>query len=281
VPQGWHLNGGWLSTKLTPPRLPYPEGYASLSKEDKADWYRKWRESDEGKAVLGDYQKKSDARRHYSFAVADDGSFRIEDVTPGTYELRVRAEARSKNGEGQYVIDEAGSGSLEVTVADIPGGRSDEPQDVGTITFTPSQKVRAGQAAPEFAVKTVDGKPLNLSDFRGKFVLLDFWATWCGPCLAEVPHLKKVHEEFGKNERFAMVSLSLDDRPDEPKEFAKKNGLGWTQGFLGDWSQDKVTRSYGVQGIPSVWLIGPDGKVVATGLRGEAIAPAVREALTR
>jgi hypothetical protein len=76
-----------------------------------------------------------------------------------------------------------------------------------------------------------------------------------------------------------MLSLSLDDRPDEPKQFAAKNGMAWKQGFLGEWAQDKVTSAYGVQSIPSVWLIAPDGKVIATGLRGDGIAAAVENAL--
>lgn len=141
------------------------------------------------------------------------------------------------------------------------------------------EKVKVGQDAPLFATRTVDGKELKLADFKGKFVLLDFWATWCGPCLGETPNLKAVFEKYGKRDNFALIGLSLDKDPAKPAAYAKENGCGWVDGFLGDWGKDEVTKLYGVGGIPSIWLIGPDGKVVANGLRGEAIMAAVSEAL--
>jgi thiol-disulfide isomerase/thioredoxin len=111
-------------------------------------------------------------------------------------------------------------------------------------------------------------------------VLLDFWATWCGPCLGETPNLKATYETFGKDGRLVMVGLSLDEKPEAPKKYAEKNGLGWVQGFLGEWSTSKVPDTYGVTGIPSIWLIGPDGKVIAKDLRGERIKSEVEKALS-
>jgi len=141
------------------------------------------------------------------------------------------------------------------------------------------EKVKVGQEAPLFTTKTVEGKELKLADYRGKFVLLDFWATWCGPCLGETPNLKAVFEKYGKRQDFALIGLSLDGDPAKPAAYAKENGCGWVDGFLGDWGKDEVTKLYGVRGIPSIWLIGPDGKVVASGLRGEGIMAAVSGAL--
>ncbi len=127
----------------------------------------------------------------------------------------------------------------------------------------------------------IDGtsKTLKLAVFKGRYVLLDFKATWCGPCVAELPHLKETCETFGKDVRFAMIGLNLDPEADAPKEFAANNKVKWTQGFLGDWSKASLPGEYGVDGIPALFLIGPDGKIAAKGMRGEDIQEAVGKAL--
>jgi thiol-disulfide isomerase/thioredoxin len=151
--------------------------------------------------------------------------------------------------------------------------------DLGSLDLTIKKLLRTDDMAPPFEVKTLDGAPLRLADFHGKYVLLDFWATWCGPCVGETPFLKAAYKQFGANDHFAMVSLSLDDTAAAPADFARKNEIKWIQGFLGKWSESKVTPLYGVEGIPSIFLIGPDGKIVARDLRGEAIKEAVGNAL--
>ncbi len=110
-------------------------------------------------------------------------------------------------------------------------------------------------------------------------MLLDFWATWCDPCATEIPHLKDAWEAFGKDDRFTMIGLSLDSKSDAPRQFARTNGIGWAQGFLGEWSKTSVPKDCAVEGIPAVFLLAPDGKILAKELRGPAIKAAVAKAL--
>ena len=127
------------------------------------------------------------------------------------------------------------------------------------------------------AVKTLDGKDLSLADFRGQFVLLDFWATWCGPCVAEIPNLDAVHRAFGADPRFTMVSLSLDERPADARSIVKSQAMTWHQGLVGPDSS--IVASYNATAIPATFLVGPDGRILATDLRGEKIKTAIIEAL--
>ncbi len=117
----------------------------------------------------------------------------------------------------------------------VPGRASDGPLDLGTVepVVVAGQSLQVGEPAPAFAAKTLDGQEFQLADYRGKFVLLDFWATWCAPCMAEVPNLKAVHDAFGADRRFEIVSVSVDEDQDERLEFvAEAQKLAWRQGLV-------------------------------------------------
>lgn len=167
----------------------------------------------------------------------------------------------------------------QFTIPEIPGGQSDEPYDLGTLHPRPKQALKVGQAAPSFDIETLDGGRVKLEDFRGKYLLLDFWATWCGPCVAEVPELKSTFERFGKDDRFAMLSLSLDADKEAPRKFVADRGIAWKQGFLGEWTDGGLTDAYHVQAILSMFLIAPDGTVRAMELRGDRIGAVISAAL--
>lgn len=120
-----------------------------------------------------------------------------------------------------------------------------------------------GSVSPTFAYENVEGKIIKLEDFKGKYVYVDVWATWCGPCRAEIPHLKKVEEAFhGKNIEFVSISVDVLKDKEKWKKFVAEKQLGGVQVFADkDWRSDFVT-GYKIQGIPRFILIGPDGKIV-------------------
>lgn len=120
------------------------------------------------------------------------------------------------------------------------------------------------------------GKPVKLSNvIDGKVALIDFWASWCGPCRREIPNIKKIHEQYGSKD-FVVVSLNVWDKPDAQAKAIKDMGMKWTQ--LTDATRN-ATDTYGVDGIPQILLIGKDGKIIARDLRGEEIEEAVKKAL--
>jgi len=265
------------------PKPPYPADPATMDRDELRAWYEGWVRTEEGKGFEKKLAQLRGDRIPIGFQLNADGSFRVEDVPAGEYELHISVAEPpppQQCAAGQTLA----TCRYEFTIPAVPGERSDAPLDLGELALTPATSMdvgnlKVGEAAPAFEVRTLDGKALKLSDFRGKVVLLDFWATWCGPCVGETPHLKEVHEAFGADQRFAMIGLSLDQDAKAPADYVARNGLKWHQGFLGEWSRTKLPAAYGVRGIPSIFLIGPDGKVLAKSLRGPAIEAAVSEAL--
>ncbi|MCA1685628.1 MAG: TlpA family protein disulfide reductase, partial [Planctomycetia bacterium] len=154
----------------------------------------------------------------------------------------------------------------------------DVPVDVGYVQAKLLPTLKVGDLAPDFTAQRLGGGQFKLSDHQGKVVLLDFWATWCGPCLAEMPAMKDLQKTFGDDDRFLLVGMSCDEAPEAPGRYARENGMGWTQGFAGNLGGG-VAASYLVRSIPATFLIGPDGRVLAQNLQGAALKEAVGNAL--
>ncbi|PSL48089.1 peroxiredoxin [Chitinophaga niastensis] len=132
------------------------------------------------------------------------------------------------------------------------------------------EKVAIGKPAIEFTQNDVNGKPVKLSDFKGKYVLLDFWASWCGPCRGENPSVVKAYNKF-KNKNFTILSVSLDESESAWKAAIKEDGLTWAQvSSLKGW-KNEVSKEYGVEGIPTNFLLSPEGTILAKNLRGLAL----------
>jgi peroxiredoxin len=209
--------------------------------------------------------------------ILEGGQVRALDLKSGDYALHIALHEPPPGdscGWGRLLSEYA----HEFTVP-ADSAASEVALDLGTIEpiAVESRPLKVGDHAPDFAIKTLEGHDLRLADLRGRYVLLDFWASWCAPCLAEMPNLLAIKNQFAKDPRFVLVGVSLDDRPRDAGASVKALKLSWLQGFAGPDSP--VVSAYGATAIPATFLIGPDGKILARDLRGEKTKAAVAEAL--
>ena len=135
-----------------------------------------------------------------------------------------------------------------------------------------------GAIAPEISLKTPEGEILALSSLRGKVVLIDFWASWCGPCRKENPNVKKIYEKY-KDQGFEIYAVSLDNNEAQWKGAIAKDGLAWkhVSELLG-W-KGTVSRAYGVGSIPQTFLLDKEGRIVKTGFRSHELESLIQPLL--
>lgn len=140
------------------------------------------------------------------------------------------------------------------------------------------ENVQVGAVAPDFTLPDVDGNPVSLSSLRGKYVLIDFWASWCPDCRKENPNIVAAWNKF-KDKNFTILGVSLDRQRDPWLAAIEKDGLTWTHvSDLKDWKSDAAVL-YAIRWIPMSFLIDPDGVILAVGLEGEALLQKLEEVL--
>jgi peroxiredoxin len=135
-----------------------------------------------------------------------------------------------------------------------------------------------GHAFPDFSEKDVNGQPLSISALKGKVVLVDFWATWCGPCVAELPNVIAAYEKYHAK-GFEIVGVSLDKDQGKLTAFTKEHGMTWAQYFDGQGWQNKLAQQYGIEAIPATFLLDQQGNIIAKDLRGPALDQKLAELL--
>lgn len=145
-------------------------------------------------------------------------------------------------------------------------------------SFDAQRKTAEGKMFVDFTIKggSLSGTDVSLSDFvgKGKYVLVDFWATWCGPCKREIPNLRQIYKDFG--DKITVLSVAVWDKREATEKFIKQNDMPWNH--IVD-AQQIPTDAYGIAGIPQIILFAPDGTIVKRDLRGEQIRQQIEEVL--
>jgi thiol-disulfide isomerase/thioredoxin len=176
---------------------------------------------------------------------------------------------------------------FQVVKRDMPdtraGRMADGVQDSlkGQIAAVKIRKALApGSQFPDFLERDLTGKLFSVSDYKGKVVLVDFWATWCGPCRAELPNVIAAYDKY-HDKGFEIIGVSLDSDKAALENYIKLSKMPWPEYFDGLKWQNKLAMKYGVEAIPMNYLIDVNGKIIGSSLRGDDLDAAVAKALKK
>jgi peroxiredoxin len=246
------------------PRPRPPEG---LSKEDAKKWEDAFVKSDA-------YNTLSAASLFITPEVEEDGAFSAVDVPPGNYTMQIDV---GNNAQGP--LNQNGPAGIAFLKFNVPPGGDDAPVDLGEVPVVMQANLVPGDAAPAFETPTMDGKTVRLAEFKGKYVLLYFWRSGYEVCTSQIAVLKLAQARFGSRDNFVILGLSTDTDRTDTEAFLKKEGLPWTQCWLGDEAGRKIAATYYSACLtPRIFLVDPEGKICARDLRDEELLKAAGDA---
>ena len=211
---------------------------------------------------------------------------KIKSTPESPYNIILGMELFPVNGFENWNLDnlsylELMNTAYQNTYGDVPASRSVASQYQQIYSgFEQYKTIENGTMdAPDFTLSTPDGNPISLSSLKGKVVLIDFWASWCGPCRKENPNLVKLYQKY-KTKGFTILSVSLDDDEAAWKKAIETDGLIWPNHVsdLKGW-ESPMTQVYGFNSIPHTVIINKEGKINGIGLRGEQLEKKIKTIL--
>lgn len=178
------------------------------------------------------------------------------------------------------MVADVSTDELKALRAKLDPVLNDHPYTKALEEFIEHQTFQVGSTAYQFELKSIDGDAIKLHNYNGKYVFLDFWASWCGPCRREIPNVAKMYKAL-KGKDFEVIGISIDNKEDAWKNAVKEMKMTWPQACdLEAWNSI-VARKYAVQSIPRTVLIDPEGKVIGIDLRGEDLTAKVKELIKK
>ncbi|HEY7312793.1 MAG TPA: sigma-70 family RNA polymerase sigma factor [Gemmataceae bacterium] len=224
------------------PGIDPPPEIARLGFDARNGWQETWTQTMEGRAFFS-------TLRHWFVKLAPDGAFRISGVPPGEYDLAVAVYAKPSG----CLVDPLARKVVRVTVtaADAARGELMLPEVAAVVAPVP-----AVGDTPALTFQRADGTDGTLKDCHGRYTVVHFWASWCGPCKQQLPALRRLHERFAGH-KLATIGLALDHDASAWRTALKRLDLPWPQGRLAD------AADAGVSSVPTYWLLDPHGKIVA------------------
>ncbi len=239
-----------------------PESLAGKGFDWRKGWSDAWLHSQEGQAYL-------ETLHHWFVKPEPDGRFTISGVEPGDYDLAINLYGKTEG----CLVHAAATRVIRVSVK--PGTRQ---LDLGELSIPSVAPPKAGDPASDFEFVQPDGTKGSLAALRGKYVLLDFWATWCGPCVAKLNEVERIRKQFAAQPGLTVLGVNLDEDQRRVRDVLKTRQLPWRHALLGEWSSTDVPRRYGVSGIPTYVLIDPQGRIAAHDFSLDPIAAALSAA---